>query len=135
MDRYVDVVRNRVKELQKTHKIAKVCNQCFKQKCNCENKCLIDIDRQMTGIVKTLNKKGYKTMYCCESHFKYSLSIYVGFIKNYFNDMEIPEGFKYSKKKYTIEHIITSKNRKDENKFNEEKQYYINILKEWVKNL
>lgn len=129
-----DNVTNRVKELTKNHKVSKVCSTCFKQRCNCENKTLIQIDQKMASIIKMLNKKGYKTVYCCESHYKYSLSLYIFFSNDYFSDVEIPEGFKY-KDKCIIEHIITNKNRNNEDKFNAEKQYYINILKEWVKTL
>ena len=111
------------------------CDLCFKKNCNCENKNLIELDKRMIGMLKTLNRKGYKTIFSCESHYGYSLNVYIVFTKNYFEGMEMPDGFKYNKKERSIKHIISSKNRRNREQFNLEKEYHIEKLKEWVKEL
>ena len=114
-----------------------VCPHCFNQinKCVCKlyppyNLILIDIGMQ--EIIRKLNNKGYITRYSCESHYTYSFSIYINFIKKY-DFKKMPEGFKKQDNQITIRHEI--KNINNEKSFNEEKEKYINILKEWVESL
>lgn len=128
-------LEKKVREFQKDSLPVKVCDQCFCQKCNCENKILITMDRKMTSIIKSLNKKGYITVFCCESHYQYTNSIYIQFVKNYFKNIELPEGFKYNKRMNAIEHIILKANKKSREEFNMEKECYVNKLKEWAKAL
>lgn len=50
-----------------------MCPHCFEEKgvCKCANMkkySYIEIDENMFDIVRTLNKKGYRTTYCCEGH-------------------------------------------------------------------
>jgi len=112
-----------------------VCPFCFNQinKCICEiypPYTLILIDENMQEVIKKLNEKGYKTRYSCESHYEYTYNIYIKFWRRYIFK-NLPEGFIY--KDNTIEHII--KNFKNEKDFNQEKEKYLDILKEWVNKL
>ena len=48
--------------------VVKVCNKCFKEKCNCNNNYKIEIDKNILPIIQELNNKGYGTRFCCEGH-------------------------------------------------------------------
>lgn len=74
------------------------CLKCFKTEshCKCEQKkSIILLDTNMVDIITILNKKGYETKFCCESHpYQYMPSLYILFQ----NDMSclkdsIPESF------------------------------------------
>ena len=113
-----------------------VCPHCFNQinKCRCKlfpPYTLILIDLGMQEIIRSLNNKGYKTVYSCESHYTYTFAIYIRFAKDYKFKI-IPDGFKKSDS-VTIEHMI--KNTNNEKSFNEEKEKYLDILTKWVDSL
>lgn len=74
------------------------CLNCFKTEshCKCEQKkSIILLDTNMVDIITILNKKGYETKFCCESHpYQYMPSLYILFR----NDMsclkdDIPKSF------------------------------------------
>ena len=115
-----------------------VCPHCFEQINNCKCKNLpwnlIQIDVGIQEAIRKLNRKGYCTVYCCESHYKTSLSIYVLFRKQYKFD-SIPDGFKLSNFNGLpkIEHII--KNNKNEEDFNIEKEKYLKHFIDWSNKL
>lgn len=115
-----------------------VCPNCFEQidKCKCKSLPwnLIQIDIGIQETVRELNKKGYRTVYCCESHYDTSLSIYVLFDKRY-SFKALPKGFKISNFRGLpkVEHII--KNNDDKKSFNEEKVKYLKHFTDWAKSL
>ena len=59
------------------------CISCFKteENCKCKSKeYIILLDNNMVNIISILNKKGYTTKYCCESHpHEYIPNLYVMF--------------------------------------------------------
>ena len=59
------------------------CLKCLtvEKNCKCEPKRnIVSIDNNMINIITILNKKGYKTSFCCESHpLKYMPSLYILF--------------------------------------------------------
>lgn len=112
-----------------------VCPKCFNQvnKCTCEIYPpwqLIMIDERMQEIIRTLNKKGYHTCSCCETHYYNSLNMYVTFVMDY--DITPPEGFTYGKKSHAIEHLIREQ---DKENFELEKTKYLEILTTWANQL
>ena len=114
-----------------------VCCNCFNriEKCVCEkNTDKIQIDLNIQYAIRLLNKKGYKTAFCCESHFGKTYNIYIMF-ENKCDFPITPNGFTYNKKNNILEHIIKRKNRKKEKSFEEEKNIYLKILNEWVEKL
>lgn len=44
-----------------------MCLNCFESYCECD-KIKVDIDREIFPTIRTLNKKGYYTEYCCGGH-------------------------------------------------------------------
>lgn len=55
---------------------------------------LVEIDELIAPIISILNKKGYKTEYCCSGHFDRSRT-YIVFAEHYVNIIvsNIPDGF------------------------------------------
>lgn len=74
------------------------CLNCLttEQHCKCEHKKNITLlDDNMIDIITILNKKGYKTKFCCESHpYQYMPNLYVMFQKDISCQKDnIPESF------------------------------------------
>lgn len=111
-----------------------ICSNCFneKDKCNCEHKWFVDIDEGILECIKILNKKGYKTIACCESHTPYD-NMYIFFNGNFDfgNTIPIPEGFTKQRKRQIIEHLYG----RNCTNFEEEKEKHLAILLEWCNGL
>ena len=115
-----------------------VCPYCW----NALNKCtcntfppyhLIFIDKNIQEHVRILNEKGYHTISCCEGHLSVCINTYIAFADNYFNDENIPSGFKYNKKRKTVAYTYSTKLK--EEKMEEIKKEKLEILLEWCKSL
>lgn len=115
-----------------------VCPNCFYKLryCKCDSEYplyLIHIDKNIQKHIQILNKKGYKTKFCCEGHNKYC---YITFIDDYFSKYNIdcfPNGFIYDKKRYNLYYTFND-NLSDEEK-NIAKEYTLNQLLTFCKNL
>lgn len=115
-----------------------VCPYCWNtiNKCTCDlfpPYHLILIDENIQEHVRILNQKGYHTTGCCEGHDKVCISTYIAFAKDYFKDTDIPEGFKYNRKKRIINYTYSTKAKRD--KMKELKQEKLEVLLEWCKSL
>ena len=114
-----------------------VCPYCLYtlNKCKCKvfpPHSLIMIDTGLQHIIRVLNKKGYHTIGCCESHYgRLSPSLHIIFDTKYNYDM--PEGFTKIKEGKGISHDYNLKISKDD--WKKEKKKYMEILKEWAENL
>lgn len=94
---------------------------------------LIFIDKNIQEHIRILNEKGYRTTGCCEGHRDVCINTYIAFAKDYFKDMNTPDGFRYDKKRkmvaYTYSTRLTKKNME------ELKKEKLKVLLEWCKNL
>lgn len=85
-----------------------VCPHCFRplDDCRCEHYpyFLVQVDKSILPIIKTLNQKGYITSSCCGGHIKadYCTSIYVAFDIDHEFAIEIPQSFRYSRSARTL---------------------------------
>lgn len=115
-----------------------VCSYCFDNpdRCACESAPyrLICIDRNIQEHIRLLNKKGYTTNYCCESHNK-DQNLYISFYKRYGigEAISLPDGFKLHKGGNSIEHLYDKKLTDEE--FKLDKQEHLDILLDWCKSL
>lgn len=105
--------KNRIEE------IVYLCPHCFNELVDC--KCqdypwyLIQVDKAIADIIRTLNLKGYTTSACCAGHAEdsSSISLYVAFEnEHYFSS--IPEGFEYSKLGRSLSIDMPRKQSKEE---------------------
>jgi len=117
-----------------------VCPYCWHtlDECTCEiypPYHLMFIDRRIQEHVRVLNSKGYLTTGCCEGHTETCVSTYISFAREFFqDDSELPEGFKYHKKKRMVFHEYKIRHLSHE-AFELEKDYHIAKLLEWCRNL
>ena len=112
-----------------------VCPRCWHQihECTCDlypPSELIMIDINIQDIIRILNKKGYQTRACCESHFGYSYSIYIAFTYDY--SFEPPEGFNYAKSRSAISYTYKKNEYENKELFERIKAEKLKILLEWV---
>lgn len=124
-------------EKNKDFYINYVCPNCWYtlDSCICElfpPYYLIHIDKNIQEHIRILNEKGYRTMYCCEGHNGGS-NTYIAFTNNYFEEIGIPEGFKYDKKRRMITYTYSTRLTKE--KINEIKAKKLAVLLNWVKGL
>lgn len=99
---------------------------------------LIDIDKNIKPIIVKLNKKGYFTRFCCESHAEETgrKNIYTCMYINFHN--EIPKElqnlklFLFDKDNKTLRYFIKSKEKKE---IIQEKNKCLKELDDWVNNL
>lgn len=115
-----------------------VCPYCWNtiNKCTCDlfpPYHLILIDEGIQEHIRILNEKGYHTTGCCEGHDKVCINTYIAFARDYFKETDIPEGFKYNKKKRMINYTYSTKLKRDNIK--ELKREKLEVLLEWCKNL
>lgn len=115
-----------------------VCPFCWNtlDNCTCEfypSYYLILIDRNIQKHIRILNEKGYRTTACCEGHRKVCLNTYIAFAQNYFEDTEMPDGFKYNKKRRIVEYIYSRKLTEDE--MEGLKKQRLEALLKWCENL
>lgn len=116
-----------------------VCPNCFytMDKCVCEVYPAYSttwIDKGIQEHVRILNGKNYLTSYSCESHSGKD-SIYISFYGDYGigENVDMPDGFKYIKRRKTMEYNY-GKNISTE-EFEAEKKEALGILLEWCKSL
>ena len=115
-----------------------VCPYCWHtlNKCSCDlfpPYHLILIDENIQEHICILNEKGYRTTGCCEGHNKVCINTYIAFAKDYFEDTDTPEGFKYNKKKKMITYAYSTRLTKEN--MEELKKEKLKILLEWCKSL
>jgi hypothetical protein len=94
---------------------------------------LIMIDRNIQEHIRILNQKGYYTRFCCEGHEGYSFNTYIVFVDDYFENIDMPNKFKYSKKDRKMSYIYSA--RLSDEKFRELKKENIAILLDWCNSL
>jgi hypothetical protein len=94
---------------------------------------LILIDKNIQEHIRILNEKGYRTTACCESHMKICLNTYITFVDNYFEGKDIPDGFRYDKKRRMVTCSYSTKLTKE--KMEELKMEKLKTLLEWCKDL
>lgn len=92
---------------ERIEEIAYVCPYCLEELCDCTCNSypyyLIQIDREMLPIIRTLNQKGYVTSSCCAGHVRSKSNIHVQFADLYDFASEIPEGATYWKGKRAVD--------------------------------
>ena len=115
-----------------------VCPYCWNTLDNCTCDLfppyhLIFIDKNIQEHIRLLNEKGYRTMGCCEGHREVCISTYIAFANNYFKKTDMPEEFKYNKKRHMV--VYTYSTRLTEAEMEELKKEKLAVLLEWCKNL
>lgn len=92
-------------ESKKVHRddMVYICPFCFREVDDCRCKTysyyLVQVDKLLIPIVRTLNRKGYTTSACCSGHLKdnHCRKIYIAFKEDHNFGTNIPEGSSYSK--------------------------------------
>lgn len=115
-----------------------VCPYCWRtlNKCVCDlfpPYHLILIDENIQEHICILNEKGYRTTSCCEGHNKVCINTYITFARDYFDVDDIPNGFKYNKKRKMITYTYSTRLTKEN--MERIKKEKLEILLEWVKGL
>ena len=115
-----------------------VCPYCWHTLNNCTCDLfppyhLILIDKNIPEHIRILNEKGYRTIGCCEGHYKVCINTYIAFIKDYFKDADIPEGFKYNRKRKMVTYTYSTRLTKEN--MENIKMEKLEVLLEWCKNL
>lgn len=81
-----------------------LCIKCLKTNCDCDKRFQEEIDNNMLDIIVALNKKGYRTSFCCGGHEDSSvLDLNIVFQKNY--NLSLPEGFKNEVTRWDMQRI------------------------------
>lgn len=110
-----------------------VCPKCFHRikECTCPVSpwSLINIDRNIQKHIRILNEKGYKTVYCCESH-KPTENMYISFAHDY--HFKAPDGFKKHKNLISFMYPASITSYEE---FIEQKQKHLDSLLEWCESL
>ena len=115
------------------NRTSEICFKCYKSKkfCKCVHNHFELIDSNLSYAIRNLNKKGYKTKFCCGGHpQKAFIYIYIYF-DNEYNFNILPEDYKYKNK-------ILYYKKKKQRTIKETQQLissHIKILNEWVKTL
>lgn len=115
-----------------------VCPYCWHtlNKCTCDlfpPYHLIFIDKNIQEHICILNEKGYHTIGCCEGHDKVCISTYIAFARDYFDNINMPDGFKYNKRRKMVAYTYSTRLKKE--KMEEIKKEKLEILLEWCKSL
>ena len=98
---------------------------------------LIGIDKNIKPIIKTLNQKGYCTLYSCESHAeeedkKIYRSMYINFQNEIPAKFQTLKNFIFDKDNKTLRHYIKSEKKSD---IIREKNLCLEELKNWTNDL
>ena len=115
-----------------------VCPRCWNTLDNCTCELfppydLVHIDINIQEHIRILNAKGYHTRYCCEGH-GVGTGTYIAFGRDWFEDVDMPNGFKYHKKNRTISYVYVRKKMTDE-QIEALKQENLSALLAWIKEL
>lgn len=115
------------------NKTSEICFKCYRSKkfCKCIHGHFEAIDSNITYAIRNLNKKGYKTKFCCGGHsHKELIYIYIYFDNKYCFDT-LPEDYKYNNK------ILYYKTKKQATVKESQRliNAHIKILNSWVKTL
>ena len=115
-----------------------VCPYCWNTLDECTCKIfppyhLMFIDRNIQKHIRVLNEKGYYTTACCEAHKNVCNDTYIAFAINYFDNIDMPEGFKYNKKRNIVAHTYSTK--LTEEKLEELKKENLSVLLKWCESL
>lgn len=115
-----------------------VCPYCWNTLDNCICELFppyhtIFIDKNIQEHIRLLNGKRYRTTGCCEGHKKVCLNTYITFADSYFEEADLPNGFKYDKKKRMIHCNYLLKLSEEE--MENVKKEKLKTLLEWCKNL
>lgn len=115
-----------------------VCPNCWQQiqSCTCEHYPpweLINIDVNIQEIIRILNKKGYTTIGCCESHFDGNYNMYVAFMMNF--NIGCPDGFTFGNGKSSINYMFKKSDMETKDKYNQIKSEKLKSLLAWAESL
>ena len=115
-----------------------ICPYCWNTLNNCTCDLfppyhLIFVDKNIQEHIRILNQKGYRTTGCCEGHMKVCINTYIAFARDYFNDTNIPEGFRYIKKRKMVTYTYSTKLTKED--MENLKKEKLEVLLEWCKSL
>ena len=112
-----------------------VCPKCLNSvlNCGCEewSDSFVEMDKGMQPIIKVLNDKGYRTVYCCEGHSWKEPFAYIMFDMQY--PFEVPDGW-FTTGDYCIRcdyRLVCEGNET----FDKTKQRIISRLLEWVSHI
>jgi hypothetical protein len=94
---------------------------------------LIFIDKNIQEHIRILNEKGYRTTGCCEGHRDVCINTYIAFAKDYFKDMEAPDGFRYDKNRKMVTYTYSTRLTKAN--MEELKKEKLERLLKWCENL
>lgn len=79
-----------------------VCMKCWDIPCSCGKGYLVEIDDNIFDDIIMLNKKGYKTIYCCEGHRENTLfDMYIMFGED-MSKYNIPLPLKLDRNKHIV---------------------------------
>lgn len=112
----------------------KLCKLCWEPECNHEKGYKVEIDDSISDIIISLNKKGYRTLFCCGGHDRVPDDIYISFNKWYcphIVESELGPGWEYTKYNATIRATTprTIMTVEDSKKFLEDRR---NELRKWI---
>lgn len=115
-----------------------VCPDCWNTLDNCTCKIfppyhLIFIDKNIQEHIRVLNEKGYKTTGCCEGHRTVCINTYIAFAIDYFDNANMPDGFRYIKNRHIIAYEYSTK--LTEETMEELKKEKLAVLLAWCKSL
>ena len=88
--------------------ISYICPHCYREldECRCSGYSyyLVQIDKLMVPIIRTLNFKGYITTACCSGHadVRHGFTVYIAFEKEHNFGSNLPEGAVYAKTGRTV---------------------------------
>lgn len=100
--------------------ISYICPHCYRElnDCRCSEYpyYLVQIDKLMVPIIRTLNNKGYITTACCSGHadIHHGLTIYVEFEKEHNFGTNMPKGSVYAKTGRTVSYPFDPDIEKEE---------------------
>lgn len=107
----------------------KVCCKCWNAPCVCKYNDIVDIDDEIYYEVVELNRKGYKTVYCCQGHGGWSIfDMYIKFENKI--TCEVPKPLTLDRDKRCIRYCKWSDKTTDA-----EIEYARKVFRQWVDDL